>query len=58
MYSTVAFAKKSADAEFEKITISRNEPGDEDVQFDIGTGNLKGIVSRKFAMLTLIPLKS
>ena len=36
MYSTFAYAKKSADASFEKITISRNEPGDDDVQFDIG----------------------
>jgi hypothetical protein len=36
MYSTHAYAKKSADASFEKITIQRNEPGDDDVQFDIG----------------------
>ena len=36
MYSTFAYAKKSADASFEKITISRNEPSDDDVQFDIG----------------------
>ncbi len=36
MYSTYAFAKKSPDASFEKITIQRNEPGEDDVQFDIG----------------------
>lgn len=35
MYSTYGYAKKSADAPFEKITISRNEPGDDDVQFDV-----------------------
>ena len=39
MYSTFAYAKKSADASFEKITISRNEPGDDDVQFDVGKTN-------------------
>ena len=36
MYSTFAYAKKSAEASFEKITISRNEPGEDDVQFDVG----------------------
>jgi hypothetical protein len=36
MYSTSAFAVKSAESDFEKITISRNEPGDDDVQFDVG----------------------
>jgi hypothetical protein len=47
MYSTFAYAKKSADSSFEKITISRNEPGDDDVQFDIGKcGLCKGIDSR------------
>ena len=49
MYSTIAFAKKSADASFEKITISRTEPGDDDVQFDIGrytVRNIKIIISR------------
>jgi hypothetical protein len=40
MYSTFAYAKKSADAAFEKITISRNEPGDDDVQFDIGNESM------------------
>jgi hypothetical protein len=44
MYSTHAYAKKSADASFEKITIQRNEPGDDDVQFDIGKpSELKGL---------------
>ena len=49
MYSTFAYAKKSADASFEKITISRNEPGDDDVQFDIGrytVRNIKITISR------------
>jgi hypothetical protein len=36
MYSTFAYAKKSPESDFEKITISRNEPGDDDVQFDVG----------------------
>ena len=36
MYSTFAWAKLSTEGDFERITIKRNEPGDEDVQFDIG----------------------
>ena len=36
MYSTFAFAKLTTEGDFQKITIQRNEPGDEDVQFDVG----------------------
>jgi len=35
MYETTAWAKKSADQKFEKITIKRNLPGDDDVTFDL-----------------------
>ena len=35
MYETVAWAKKSAADKFEKITIKRNLPGDDDVTFDL-----------------------
>ena len=35
MYSTVAWAKASPDASFEKIEIQRNVCGDEDVTFDM-----------------------
>jgi hypothetical protein len=36
MYTTYGYAKKAADSAFEKIIISRNEPGEDDVQFDVG----------------------
>jgi hypothetical protein len=36
MYSTFAFGKLSTEGAFQRITIQRNEPADEDVQFDIG----------------------
>jgi hypothetical protein len=36
MYSTFAFGKLSTEGDFQRFTIKRNEPGDEDVQFDIG----------------------
>ena len=35
MYSTVAWAKASAEAEFSKIEIKRNVAGDDDVTFDL-----------------------
>ena len=35
MYSTIAWAKASPEAKFEKITIERNVAGDEDVTFDV-----------------------
>lgn len=35
MYETTAWAKKSATEKFEKITIKRNLPGDNDVTFDL-----------------------
>ena len=35
MYSTVAWAKASPEAEFSKITIKRNVAGDDDVTFDV-----------------------
>ena len=35
MYETTAWAKKSATSNFEKITIQRNLPGDNDVRFDL-----------------------
>jgi len=35
MYETTAWAKKSAADKFEKITIKRNLPGDDDVTFDL-----------------------
>ena len=35
MYSTVAWAKASPEAKFEKIRIERNVAGDEDVTFDV-----------------------
>ena len=35
MYSTVAWAKASPEANFEKIKIERNVAGDEDVTFDV-----------------------
>ena len=35
MYSTVAWAKSGADAEFGKIEIKRNVTGDDDVTFDL-----------------------
>jgi hypothetical protein len=36
MYKTFAFGKLSTEGDFERITIQRNEPADEDIQFDIG----------------------
>ncbi len=36
MYSTFAFAKLSTEGDFQRVTIQRNVPGDDDVQFDIG----------------------
>jgi hypothetical protein len=36
MYSTFAFGKLSTEGDFERLTIQRNQPADEDVQFDIG----------------------
>ena len=35
MYTTFAFAKKSADSKFEKIDIQRNVAGDDDVTFKL-----------------------
>ena len=35
MYETTAWAKKSAADKFEKITIKRNQAGDDDVTFDM-----------------------
>ena len=35
MYSTVAWAKASPEANFETIKIERNVAGDEDVTFDV-----------------------
>ena len=35
MYSTVAWAKSSADSEFSKIEIKRNSTGDNDVTFEL-----------------------
>ena len=35
MYETFGFSKSAADSEFSKITIKRNVPGDDDVQFQV-----------------------